>query len=744
MVLKTKIFCRYFSLFYLICNLQAVQSQTDIFEAFFITPKQPLSNPYAGGIRHPQFSQLDLDNDGKKDLFVFDKATNLIQTYINKGKENEVNYQYTSEYNHIFPRLETWALLRDFNHDGIEDIFTGGKSQKDAILIYCGSKSMEGKISFSLISNQPSGYLHYQENDTLFTPVRIPFGNGLDFIDIDGDIDLDILFFPAGDEYLTLYKNISVETGHNPDIGPFIKEDECFGKFKLSRYDSSVLLSSRIDSCIQEQNRTVLIHGGTSVSAIDINCDQRIDLLIGDGKTKDINLLINSGQEGKDWMTENIIKYPDGKTEISSFVSGYFMDINNDGVFDLILTHNDSQAGQTKDHVILFINEGDNCNPIFSLSTRNFLAQDMLSFGVGSHPSICDFNGDGLNDIVVGTHQVDTSGKVNNRLVLYKNITENLTVQYELEDEDFLGFSGIGETISGRLSPTFGDLDGDLDTDLIVGDGYGKLYYLENVAGQGKPYSFANPIYDYSGIYVGLNAVPVIFDLDKDGQSDLIISKWRHDVIFYKNIGSLGTPLFDPNPDYFRNIKNLGNLFPDLTDANKLNGSITIFESDKEIFLMLGTKDGEINTYKPVEEDLRQPFIKLNNEHNNHFFGKNIIPNISDVNKDGLFELLLGNESGGMMILKTSFKNQNYSEVKENISEVRIFPNPVYDQLFVFSENIKSIALLDVFGNTNIINHQKTDSQHIVADVSTISPGLYILKIATQNSIEYRTIIIQK
>ena len=119
MVLKTKIFCRYFSLFYLICNLQAVQSQTDIFEAFFITPKQPLSNPYAGGIRHPQFSQLDLDNDGKKNLFVFDKATNLIQTYINKGKENEVNYQYTSEYNHIFPRLETWALLRDFNHDGI-------------------------------------------------------------------------------------------------------------------------------------------------------------------------------------------------------------------------------------------------------------------------------------------------------------------------------------------------------------------------------------------------------------------------------------------------------------------------------------------------------------------------------------------------------------------------------------------------------------------------------------------------
>ena len=88
-----------------------------------------------------------------------------------------------------------------------------------------------------------------------------------------------------------------------------------------------------------------------------------------------------------------------------------------------------------------------------------------------------------------------------------------------------------------------------------------------------------------------------------------------------------------------------------------------------------------------------------------------------------------------MMILKTSFKNQNYSEVKENISEVRIFPNPVYDQLFVFSENIKSIALLDVFGNTNIINHQKTDSQHIVADVSTISPGLYILKIATQNRI---------
>src|ERR1044071_2682797 len=62
-----------------------------------------LENPWAGGINSAQFSEIDLNQDGTMDLFVFDRAGNKITTYINNATPNQVDYSIAPQYITRFP-----------------------------------------------------------------------------------------------------------------------------------------------------------------------------------------------------------------------------------------------------------------------------------------------------------------------------------------------------------------------------------------------------------------------------------------------------------------------------------------------------------------------------------------------------------------------------------------------------------------------------------------------------------------
>jgi len=44
-----------------------------------------LANPWAGGLNFVQASNIDMDMDGIKDLFMFDRTGNKVRTFINNG-----------------------------------------------------------------------------------------------------------------------------------------------------------------------------------------------------------------------------------------------------------------------------------------------------------------------------------------------------------------------------------------------------------------------------------------------------------------------------------------------------------------------------------------------------------------------------------------------------------------------------------------------------------------------------------
>lgn len=111
----------------------------------------------------------------------------------------------------------------------------------------------------------------------------------------------------------------------------------------------------------------------------------------------------------------------------------------------------------------------------------------------------------------------------------------------------------------------------------------------------------------------------------------------------------------------------------------------------------------------------------------NHFQGDSI--NVTDVNMEvalqaGEFRLYTSRKLQG-------FRNVTSSgpEVFNNPKEVRVFPNPVDDQLFVHAGNGKQLESVVIYDLTGRVVHQEKLSGENSVGVSDLSHGMYILEV---------------
>ena len=109
----------------------------------------------------------------------------------------------------------------------------------------------------------------------------------------------------------------------------------------------------------------------------------------------------------------------------------------------------------------------------------------MLDFGNSAYP-VFDYNNDGLDDIIIGNYGYhNPNNNPTSSLALLKNTGTNTFPSYTLVDRDWLNLStlNLNTTLNLpalNLSPTFGDIDGDNNQDLVLGDADGKLHLFKN------------------------------------------------------------------------------------------------------------------------------------------------------------------------------------------------------------------------------------------------------------------------
>lgn len=701
---------------------------------------QTLDNPWAGGINSPQFSQVDLNQDNQLDLIVFDRNGNTLKTFVNEGVNGVMAYRHVPKYQRQFPEARQFVQMRDYNCDGKMDFFT---------------YSTGGFEVHQNITQNTDTALYWQQVTPLhmLTEVGSQVYNLPEDVaaidDIDGDGDLDVLAFGPGvyQNFVSYYQNISVDSGWGCDSLRFVTNNLCWGSFAELPQDFTILLGvSCKTGSLDEGNPSGTpgmgasrAHAGSTLLTLDIDADNDKDLILGDISYSYLQLLHNGGDQFTSTITQVDSGYP-GNTlpvNIPLFPASYYLDVDNDNINDLLVGPNTNEPSSSINNSWLYKNNGANNLPDFQFSQNDFLNSDMIDLGAGCHPTLVDVDGDGLLDLIAGNLSsknpmaTDTS-----RLAYYRNNGTALFPSFEWVSNDFGGLSQYG--LLG-IYPTFGDIDNDGDQDLVIGDREGELHYFENTAGTGNPIVLALSQVNYMSIDIGEHAAPQLVDLNRDNLLDLVIGERDGFINYFENTGSATLAQFDSVPT----IDTLGGVsvavpgFPGFSSpfvTDKL-------DSSGNYFLVVSDYEGLVRVFDNVEGNLNGNFTVLDSIFTS---GSQVSVTMGFLEGDSLINIVTGELAGGLQIWSKRDSIPIGIQGQPNPwSAIKVYPNPATNFLTVeyyarFPHQLTA-DLVDITGrHTRMMQTtvQAGPQRLQNLDISTLAPGIYFLRLSTEERFE--------
>ena len=713
-----------------------------------------INQPWIGGLNAPQVSQIDLNQDGFLDLHLFDRKGNVQLTFLHNGQAGAAEYQYAPEYLASFPEIGNWMLLRDYNSDGIPDIFCYSDILGvDGLIAYTGT-FQDDQLQFERYDfGHPFNLASFPSNNGNLLPLYISKIDYPGIADVDCDGDLDVLTFNISGGYVEWYRNTSVENGHSLDRLEFVLEDGCWGGFYESGISSLVDLADAPGQCFTPENGAIAVnyrHAGSTLMLFDPDDDGDQDLVLGDLSFDNLNYLNNGGDCEQAWMNQQDIQFPSAEfpIDLPTFPISFYLDINQDGEEDLVVAPNSLQ--NIEDQEVLWYYQGErdeNGNKQFTFQRNDLLVGDMLDLGTNAFPAFFDYNMDGIMDLVVGNQSRYTSeGSINSSLFLFENIGTNENPEFELIDEDYLSMQQFNPTSYG-FRPAFGDLDGDGDQDILVGEAFGYLYYGENIAGPEALPEFAPLVFQYMDIDVGLSSAPAIADVNQDGLMDILVGERQGNINFFENTGAPENPQFIADINAGGNINRLGEISTRAPGFLVGNSMPYVFYQQEKAYLILGGEQGNLLLYASENKRLDGSLSLINEQVGNERPGRSSSVALADLDRDGYLEMAIGNGRGGMQLKNTPFlsgltvstRTQNFS----NFS-FELFPNPAQNWVNIRAQQVPNNYSLEVRQlDGKIFQRQVIQQKQTQIPISHWPAGVYIIQLRTQEESIVRRLVKQ-
>ena len=728
------LFCLFFSIGILCVNAQEITRIAYPFSA----GGESLDFAMTGGMNAPQFSEVDYNNDGIMDLFAFDRAGDVLLTFRNSGNA----YQFKSFYAKNFPDgLNNWVLLRDYDQDGVMDIF--GYSDNpgvDGVIVYKGYYDANDEIRFNRFNfyDIAQNIIPIQQQGGNFTNLYVSFEDIPGIADMDGDGDLDILTFGIGGGYIYLYTNQSVEMGYGLDSLKFELETSCWGYVYESGISEVVDTSAVLGECPggRPDGITEDRHAGSTLCPFDDNNDGDKEVLVGDVSFPNLNLLMNGGTVEEAHITEQDTFWPSYNTSayIPIFPAAYHLDMDFDGIKDIIASPNLTTNAENYHNMWFYKNVGTNENKTFEFQQNDYMIDQMVDYGSGSHPEFIDVNQDGLLDLLIGSSTFFVPGGGRDpRIAYYQNTGTVDNPAFTLINDDYLNMSSLGSA-AFTFSPTAGDLDGDGDLDLLIGEEYGGLFYAENTAGPGNPMTFAPLVFSYFDIDVGQASTPFIVDLNRDGLLDLIVGERNGNVNYFQNTGTATNPQFNNDFTVLPNIERLGDIDTRVLGSTSGYSSPIVLDFASGYVIVTGSRNGKLSLYENIDGNLDGVFDKVDSDYGGlkrEGFNTNLT--MADLNNDGVYEIMIGNSRGGISGFQSDFNLDGTLGAAnwDNGTSINIFPNPANNFITVQTQfdpgNSTTYTIYDTVGK--IVKNGNIYTQKAFIGLNEVPSGVYFLEV---------------
>jgi hypothetical protein len=517
-------------------------------------------------------------------------------------------------------------------------------------------------------------------------PLRVSGSAAPTLVDLDGDGDLDLLV-GSGDGRVALFRNAGT---------PFLPN------FELANPDF-----------VPKGLGTNLVP-----FADDLNGDRAPDLLIGTA-AGEVYLLMNSGTRRDPSFCARL---PSSSAEpedeppcrpeprlVASikpdiFAAPALADWSGDGKPDLFI-------GQADGTIAYYENKGTKSEPQWTLTQRKFLAIDEGGYAAPAffptprgRPDL--YVGSSTNNVSLYTNR-DTAAKLDawratgnalrigrlgrdqERLTLtagdvdgdgdldliigdrtgavwwVENVGNAKTPAWRIRQQPL-----VPESARGYSAPLLVDIDGDGDLDLLVGGGDGKLWLLRN-KGTPKLPDWVMETTNFAGIDVGNGSIPAANDIDGDGDLDLFVGNSRGLVIFFRNEGSAKEPDYKLASTRFGEISVGQSAAPAFVDLNEDKfPDLVIGNREGRLTLLVNENEGDPQPRKWKAQSLTWEGIQVRGYS---------VPLFADFNGDGKPDLIVADGQGNLRLyLNGGIEKPPESAPAPAAVENKIqFPSPV-------------------------------------------------------------------